>query len=192
MSVSLLAISLEDPLSPTIIAATSAELSDLLTCRSGPIPLGSRKTWIDIQKSDSDCNAVFKQKSSGDIPRKNSTNSNINRLFRETIIHQGLLVHRVFDDKKMKEVDKVAVPQTYIDSVLTVIHLKLNHPTQYQLKQVFERHFFSPKLEPALQKLYDSCHICISLQKFPKEMETFSPALFPDHPGTHMNVDVIK
>ena len=191
-SLTLLSISLEDPLYPTILAATSAELSELLTCRSGPIPLGSRRTWIDIQKSDTDCNAVFKQKLSGDVPRKKNTNSNINRLFRETLIHQGLLVHRTFDDKKMKEVDKVVVPPTYLDSVLTVLHIKLNHPTQYQLKQVFEKHFFSPKLDPAIQKLYESCLICISLQKFPKDLETFSPALFPDHPGTHMNVDLLN
>ena len=108
-------------------------------------------------------------KSSGDVPRRKTTNSNINRLFKETVIHQGLLVQRVFDDKKMKEVDKIVVPPTYLDSVLTVLHIKLNHPTQYQLKQVFERHFFSPKLEPALVLLYESCLICVSLQKFPKE-----------------------
>ena len=92
----------------------------------------------------------------------------------------------------MKEVDKVVVPPTYLDSVLVVLHIKLNHPTQYQLKQVFERHFFSPRLEPALVILYDGCHICISLKKFPKELETFSPSLFPEHPGTHMNIDVMR
>ena len=192
MSLTLLSICLEDPLLPVLIAATSAELSESLTCRSGPIPLGSRQTWINIQKSDSDCNAVFRQKSSGDLPRKKKTNSNINKIFKESIIHQGLLVVRVFDDKKMKEVDKVIVPPTYLDSVLTVLHIKLNHPTSYQLKQVFERHFFSPKLESALTMLYEGCHICISLQKFPKELETYSPALFPDHPGTHMNIDVMR
>ena len=192
MCLTLLSISLEDPLFPAIIAATSAELNDLLTSKSGPIPLGSRKTWLDVQKSDPDCNKVFNMKSSGDVPRRKTTNSNINRIFRETIIHQGLLVHRVFDDKRMKEVDKVVVPPTYLDSVLIVLHIKLNHPTQYQLKQVFERHFFSPKLEPALLILYESCFICISLEKFPKELETFNPTLFPDHPGTHFNVDVIK
>lgn len=192
MSSTLLSISLEDPLLPAIIAATSTELSELLTSKSGPIPLGSRRTWIDIQKSDPDCNAVFKQKSSGDLPRKKKTNSDINKIFKASIIHQGLLVVRAFDDKKMREVDKVVIPPTYLDSVLTVLHIKLNHPTQFQLKQVFERHFFSPKLENALNALYQGCHICISLQKFPKELETFSPSLFPDHPGTHMNIDVMR
>ena len=192
MSITLLSVSLEQALPPVIIAATSAELSELLTTRSGPIPLGSRQTWIDIQKSDADCNAVFKQKTSGDAPRKKSTNSNINKIFKESIVHQGLLVVRVFDDKRMKEVDKVVVPPTYLDSILTVVHIRLNHPTQYQLRQVFERHFFSPKLELALDLLYQSCFLCLSFKKFPKELDMFAPALFPDHPGTHMNVDIIK
>ena len=89
MDLTLLSLSLEGPSSPAIIAATSAELSQFLTSMSGPIPLGSRKTWIDIQKSDPDCNAVFKQKLSGDLPRKKKTNSNINRIFKESLIHQG-------------------------------------------------------------------------------------------------------
>ena len=192
MALTLLSISLEQSAHPAIIAATSAELSELLTQTAGPIPLGSRQTWINIQKSDPDCVAVFNQKSSGDVPRKNSTNTNINKIFKEAIIHQGLLVLREFDDKKMKEVDKVVVPPTYLDSVCTVLHIKLNHPTQYQLKQVFERHFFCPKLDLALQKLYEACLLCISFKKFPKELESFSPTLFPDHPGTHMNVDIMK
>ena len=74
------------------------------------------------------------------------------------------------------------VPPTYLDSVLTVIHIK----------QVFERHLLSPRLEPALVILYEGCHIFISLNKFPKELETFSQSLFPEHPGTHMNIDVIR
>ena len=192
MSITLLSLVLEDDLSPAIIAATSAELADLLTVRSGPIPLGSRATWIEIQKSDEDCRAIFKQKSSGDVPRKKNTNPVQNKIFKEAIIHQGLLVVREFDDKKMREVDKVVVPPTYLDSILTVVHIKLNHPTQYQLRQVYERYFFSPRLETALDNLYSSCYICFSLQKFPKELETFSPSLFPDHPGSHMNIDVLK
>ena len=192
MSLTLLSICLEGELSPAVIAATSAELADLLTVRSGPIPLGSRQTWITIQKSDDDCKAIFKQKSTGDVPRKKTTNPIRNKIFKESIINQGLLVVREFDDKKMREVDKVVVPSTYLDSILIVIHIKLNHPSKYQLKQVYERYFFSPRLDGALDKLYNSCYICQGFRKFPKELDQFSPTLFPDHPGSHMNIDVIK
>ena len=69
-SSNLLARCLEKDLpAPSVIAATSSELADQLIKRSGPIPLGSRHTWIDIQKSDKDCRAVFNLKNLGDAPR---------------------------------------------------------------------------------------------------------------------------
>ena len=67
----------------------------------------------------------------GEGPRKRNTNPSINRIFKEAIVHQGLLVVRQVDDKMMREVDRVVVPPTYVDSVLTVTHIKLNHPTQF-------------------------------------------------------------
>ena len=189
----LLSISLEDPLpSPSVIAATATELQDHLLTRSGPIPLGSTNTWRDIQKSDEDCRTVFRLKSLGEEPRKKSTNPFINRIYREAIIHQGLLVVRSIDNKKLKEILRVVVPPSYLDSILTVLHLRLNHPKQSQLKLVFERYFFSPRMDAGLTNLYSACHVCASLQKFPKQLETFNPSLQPNHPGLAMNVDVLR
>ena len=48
---------------PAVIAATSQELGNELLKRSDPIPLGSRQTWMELQKSDPDCQAVFNMKS---------------------------------------------------------------------------------------------------------------------------------
>ena len=116
----------------------------------------------------------------------------INKIFKEAIIHQGLLVVRSFDERKMREFNRVVIPPSYLDSMLTVLHLKLNHPSQYQLKQVFNRYFFSPRADAALSNLYSSCHLCLSVMKFPKELETYTPSFPPDHPGTTMNVDILK
>ena len=177
---------------PAIIAATSQELSDELIKRSGPIPLGSRQTWMEVQKSDPDCQAVFNMKNFGDVPRKNTTNPLINKMFKESIVEKGLLVVRSFDNRKMAEIDRVIIPPSYLDSILTVIHIKLNHPTKCQLKQVFNRYFFSPRLDTALTKLYQGCHLCISFSKFPKQLESYKSTTFPDCPGTIMNADVLK
>jgi len=131
-------------------------------------------------------------KTYGEAPRKKSTNPIINRIFKEAIIHRGLLVVRSFDTHRMKEVDKVVVPPNLLDSIMTVLHLKLNHPSQFQLKQVFERYFFSPGSDSVLKKLYQSCHLCLSIQKFPKELQEYNPSLFSHHPGTMMNIDILK
>ena len=189
----LLSLCLEDYLpSPALLAATSTQLADQLTERSGPIPLGSRATWIEIQKSDPDCRAVYNLKTLGEAPRKKTSNPYINRIFKESIIYRGLLIVRSFDGRKMREVDKVVIPPSFLDSILTVLHIRLNHPKLSQLQQVFNRYFFAPRMDQALINLYESCHICLSFKKFPKELEHYSPKLFPDHPGTIMNADIVK
>ena len=151
-----------------MLAATSSELEDQLVARSGPIPLGSHSTWTQIQKSDDDCKTVFRLKTLGEEPRKKSTNPLINRIFKESTIHQGLLVVKAFDTRKFKEVLKVVVPPSYLESILTVLHLRLNHPKQTQLRVLFDRYFFSPRLDAALINLYSSSHLCATLKKFPK------------------------
>ena len=84
-SATLLGIFLEDDSPPVLIAATSAELSEQLILRSGPIPLGSRHTWISIQKSDEECRVVFKMKSLGEAPRRKNTNPTVNKIYKEAI-----------------------------------------------------------------------------------------------------------
>ena len=92
----------------------------------------------------------------------------------------------------MREIDRFIVPPSFLDSILHVLHIKLNHPKQTQLKTVFKRYFFSPRIDLALKELYDSCHLCLSIRKFPKELEFYSPSLFPEHPGCAMNADILK
>ena len=192
-SYNLLSLCLEDPIpSPVILAASSRDLEEELLRRSGPIPLGSRQTWMEIQRSDPDCIAVYNMKVYGEAPRSKYSNPHRNKIFKEAIVHKGLLVVRSFDSRKMREIDKVVVPPSFLDSILTVLHLKLNHPKSSQLKQVFERYFFSPRTEKALSKLYESCHLCISVAKYPKQLESYESNLSPDHPGTVMNVDILK
>ena len=106
-------------------------------------------------------------------------------------MYRGLLIVRSFDDRKMREVDKVVIPPSYLDSILTVLHIRLNHPKLSQLRIVFERYFYSPRLEAALSTLYKSCHLCLTFAKLPK-IESFQPTFFPDHPGCAMNVDILK
>ena len=115
---------------PAVIAATSQDLEDSLIKTSGPIPLGSPKTWMDIQKSDTDCYAVYNMKIFGQAPRKKNSNSHRNKIFKECIVDKGLLVVRSFDERKMREIDRIVVPPTFLDSILTVLHIKLNHPKQ--------------------------------------------------------------
>jgi len=161
---SLLSIALKESLlSPPIIAATAIDLENQHLARSWPIPLGSNNTWRDIQKSDEDCKTVFRLKSLSEVPRKKKTNPVINRIYKEAVIHQGLLVVKTIDSRKLKEVLRSVVPPSYLDSILTVLHLRLNHPKQSQLNLVFELYFFSTRKDNGLSNLYSSCRMCASL-----------------------------
>ena len=192
-SYNLSSLLIHDPIpSPPVLAASASSLADQLISRSGPIPLGSHQTWIQIQKTDEDCQTVYKLKTLGEAPRKKNTNPIINRIYKESEINKGLLVVRSFDGKRLKEMLRVVVPSSYLDSILTVLHIRLNHPKQSQLKLIFERYFFSPRSDSALSTLYSSCHLCLGLKKFPKELEEYNPTLFPDHPGLFINVDILK
>ncbi len=52
--------------------------------------------------------------------------------------------------------------------------------------------FFAPSgLENRLSTLYDQCYTCQSMTKF-RLPSTTAPLSSPDHPGTHMQADVMK
>ena len=178
-------------MTPCTIAATTAELSELLL-QSGPIPLGSRNTWKEIQSSDFDCRQVFRMKGDGSMPRKKHTSATLNKLYRESVVEDGLLVKRSWDKNLMREVSRTCVPPQFLHSILTVMHMRTLHPSAFQLQQVFEKHFFSIAVKQKCEDINEGCSICIGLKKFPKELGKFDPKLLPDHPGSHMNADVMK
>ena len=49
--------------------------------------------------------------------------------------------------------------------MLTALHIKLVHPTQFQLKQIFSRYFFALDIDSALRATCENCHTCFSLKK---------------------------
>jgi hypothetical protein len=174
------------------VAACGSELIALLSSPSSMLPLGSLDTWRAIQEGDPDTAVVLHCKKSGDTPRKRSTNPTINRFFSNTVVKDGVLVAPQLDTKTMRNINRVAVPPSYLPTLLTIIHMKCNHPSRYQMDQVFHRYFFAPPgLDAQLSKLYEQCFTCQSLRKF-KQPTDFAPPTSPDHPGTHFQSDIIK
>ena len=54
-----------------------------------------------------------------------------------------------------------------IDGLLTALHIKLNHSSQHQLKQIVFRNFYALHLDKALDQCFQTCHTCASLKKIP-------------------------
>ena len=175
-----------------VIAASSQDLLAHLSSPTSALPLGSPDTWRAIQEGDPDAAIVLHCKKTGDSPRKKNTNPTINRFFAASQVKNGILVVPHFDPKLMRHVDKIVVPPTYMPTLLTVIHLKCNHPSKYQMEQIFQRYFFAPPgLESKLATLYEQCYTCQSVAKL-KPVSNPAPPSSPAHPGTHMQADIIR
>jgi hypothetical protein len=175
----------------TNIAAAGADLTNLLETND-TVPLGSKKAWMEIQQESEICRRFLDLKRQGQLPgRKDKNKTVLNKMLKRCEISEEVIVAKEFDDKTMREVKKTFVPPMFLPSILTVMHIK-THPPATQLQRLFEKYFVAFNLLKACEELSAQCSLCISLARFPKELVQYDPQLVPHHPGSHMNVDVMK
>jgi len=175
---------------PCIIAATSKDTMNLITSAQG-LPIGNKQLWKSIQSQDKDLSKVFDIISTGDSPRKSASRT-LNAVFKQAIIDDGLLVVKHTDPNLFQDSYKIVVPKTFVPAILSMIHLKGNHPSRFQSEKIFQKYFFSPGLKEQLDLLYEQCFLCNAVKKIPQiqlDIHTSEP---PQQPGTHMNIDIIR
>ena len=61
----------------------------------------------------------------------------------------------------------IVVPRHLLDGLLLAIHIKLNHPSAYQLKNVVSRYFYALDMDNAISRMSESCHQCNALKTIP-------------------------
>ena len=181
-----------DPTNRGVQAAIQPTILNSLQADIGAIPFGNKKVWRTMQQGDIDCKTVIELKSTGNVPNKRVKNRIVNTLLKECQVNNlGLLVVRTFDTTILKEVERIVVPQSFLHSVLTLLHLKLMHPSSHQLSRVFGKYFFAPNTTKAIDEIKSSCDICVRTAKLPDNLINFTPNVMPSHPGSHMNIDII-
>ena len=178
---------------PTILAAIGPDVSKLIAPGSGPIPLGSRQAWINVQSQCKLCTRFAQCKAQGQIPNSQARDkAGLNRLFKTCDLDRGLIVSKSFDGILMRETSKIFVPPDFLLAVLTVMHVRLDHPLPSQLATVFERYFIAFNVRGTCATISEDCSLCCAIRKFPKQLDNFTPSPSPQHPGTHMNADILK
>ena len=178
---------------PTILASAAPDISRLLSPGSGPIPLGSRQTWINLQSQCQLCSRFVACKAQGQVPSsKAKDKAGLNRLFKSCDLDRGLIVSKGFDGILMREVSRVFVPPDFLLPVLTIMHVRLEHPLPSQLMKVFERYFIAFNTRNTCEAISEDCGLCSACRKFPSQLDHFNPSPSPEHPGSHMNADVLK
>ena len=178
---------------PAILAATASDMGQLLGKGTGPIPLGARATWISLQADCEDCVQFLLCKRLGQMPgRRDRNRATINRMLKLCEVVNGLIVSKTFDSTLMKETVRVFVPSVFLEAILTVMHVRLDHPVPSQLQRLFERYFLGFNVQKLCVAISDGCSLCVANKRFPRELDTFSPSPGPLHPGSHMNLDLMR
>ena len=175
---------------PCIIAATSKDTMNLITSPQG-LPIGDKQLWKSIQSQDKDLSKVFEIISTGDSPRKSASRT-LNAVFKQAIIDDGLLVVKHTDPNLFHDSHRIVVPKPFVPAILSMIHLKGNHPSRFQSEKVFQKYFFSPGLKEQLDLLYEQCFLCNAVKKMPQIHSDIHTSAPPQQPGTHMNIDIIR
>lgn len=135
------------------------------SCR---LPFTGRQSWLAIQQDCADLRRSKAHLSRGTRPsRKQTKIRDVKRYLQvASIARDGLLIvsHAV---PFAPSIERIVVPRQVVPGLLSALHVKFQHPTQHQLKQMFSRYFYALDLDAHLAALYTSCHTCYSLKKLP-------------------------
>ena len=173
-------------------AVRSFTVSDIETGKVR-LPFTSRSSWKVTQLECPDLRKVHAHLSAGTRPSKKSRNlKDIKRYLQYvTIGPDGLLIVKRSSPFN-STTDRIVVPRTVLNGLITALHLKLDHPSLHQLKLVAQRYFFALDMNSVLQEVSDSCHSCASLKSLPQPPPSFSTSDAPEAIGINYASDIMR
>ena len=157
------------------------------------LPFTTRSTWLTIQSDCPDLRRTHTHLKQGTRPSKKSTNiRDVKRYLNvATVAKDGMLIVRR-NDPLVPSTELIIIPRSVLDGLITALHIKLNHPSKHQLEQVMKRHFYALDLPKAIERCYNTCHTCMSLQTFPDSLVKQSSEDPPETVGVSFAADVLK
>ena len=135
------------------------------SCR---LPFTGRTAWLSSQQDCRDLRRVKAHLSQGTRPSRRQTKiRDVKRYLQVTsLARDGLLVVRKREAFAPVR-DCIVIPRQVVPGLLCALHLRFQHPSQFQLKQLFSRYFYALDLDAHLSDLYASCHACAALKRIP-------------------------
>ena len=157
------------------------------------VPFSSPNAWLQIQLNCATIQLVRKHLQQGTRPLKNQRNlRDVRSLLRvSSVTNDGLVVVNK-QCPLQPDIQLIVIPQSYVQGLLTMLHLQLDHPTTNQLRLVYNRQFYSTNSEVAIKEIRDKCHLCLSLCLLPKPLIPNSTSAPYDHVGSNFSTDVIR
>ena len=157
------------------------------------LPYTNRASWKIVQSECPTLRKVQAHVRSGTGPYKKSKNvQSVKKYLAANVLisSDGVLVHRVV--KPLHAFDQIVVPEQVLDGLLTALHIRLNHPTAYQMKKMFSRYFYALHAESSIKSATNTCHHCASIKEIPKSLIHQSTADPPSRVGSTFSADIIK
>ena len=157
------------------------------------MPFVNRAAWQATQRECPDLRRVHAHLSQGTRPGKKATKvKDVKRYLREAVIaNDGLLVVPL-NEPFQPERDRIVVPRSVIDGMITAIHLRFTHPSPHQMKQLIGRFFYALDLDKSIQQVYESCHHCMALKSVPDSIQPQVSEPPPDTLCISFALDVMR
>ena len=178
-----------DNVSESVVRKVSVD--DILSGRS-QVPYSNRSAWKDLQLSCSDLKRVYAHLSSGTRPSQKSKMTAVKRYLQKVVIGKDSLLVVVQTEPFLPRRELIVVPQHIVLGFMTSLHLRLSHPTENQLMQVFQRSFFALKAQHFAKITLENCDLCQSLKTIPKELHTQTTVDIPVTPCRSFASDIIR
>ena len=159
------------------------------------IPFNNRKALKFLQDKDPDLLKVRDYLLHAKRPRPKDTKENkVKRYLQKqglSIAKDGCIVVTK-RDKYLNNRELVVIPCDVSVGLVYALHINLNHPTNFQLSKLLDTKFYILDKESKVKKITESCTLCQSVAKIPREIESFKANTMPDHPGNGFTVDILK
>ena len=170
----------------------SLSVSDVLQ-GSVKMPFTSRAAWQATQLECPHLRRTHSYLSQGTRPSKKATKIiDVKRYLKDVVIAaDGLLVvrdHQPFQPPR----ERLVVPRSVLEGLLTALHIRFSHPSKYQMKRLFSRYFFALDVDKAVDLVSSSCHICESVKSIPKHFQPQSSEDAPQSIGISFAADVAR
>ena len=152
------------------IGAVTVE--DVLLNRKS-LPYINRQVWLNVQKKDPVLVKLQELINSGQSPEKKKTGNENTRL---KLLHtlytkgklrtetDGLITVETQSGQGIFSGNAVVVPPDILQGLITILHLKLNHPGITAAEKMLERHFYAPAWRKYLKKTHEECYRCKTLK----------------------------
>ena len=170
------------------------KISDFISGKA-KIPFQSKESWISIQQSCPDLSRVHHCLTTGaTLPKKNKYLTDVKRYMScGATLSSNQKVVVIKQSTPFRPIsERVVIPREISAGLMTALHIQLNHPSTYQLTQIFTRGFFCLDMNTVAKKVVEGCHTCAALKKIPSSYHSQTTSVPAKTIGVKFAIDIIK